>query len=124
MHGLRRTFVTLALANGRYEAWVQDRTGHRSSVMVNRYRRAARSVTELGLGWLAPLCEASPELKGLRSGADQKGAASGDCGAYLKTPVICVAERAGFEPAEGCPSPDFESGTFGLSVTSPPPTMT
>jgi integrase len=55
VHDLRATFVTLALANGKTEAWVCDRTGHRSSVMVNRYRRQARQATELGLGELAPL---------------------------------------------------------------------
>lgn len=54
-HDLRATFVTLALAAGRSETWVMDRTGHRSSVMVNTYRRAARTAAELGLGELAAL---------------------------------------------------------------------
>lgn len=40
-----------------------DRTGHRSSVMINRYRRAARQVAELDLGTLLPLDEAIPELR-------------------------------------------------------------
>ena len=61
-HDLRGTFVTLALATGRTETWVADRTGHRSSQMINRYRRGARSAKELGLGWLAPLDETIPEL--------------------------------------------------------------
>ena len=61
-HDLRGSFVTLALANGRTEAWVTDRTGHRSSAMIYRYKRAARTAAELGLGWLAPLDEAIPEL--------------------------------------------------------------
>jgi integrase len=52
---LRATFVTLALA---------DRTGHKSSAMINRYRRAARTAAELNLGWLTPLDEAIPELTG------------------------------------------------------------
>ena len=30
-----------------------------------------------------------------------------------------MAEREGFEPPLGCPKPDFESGTFGHSDTSP-----
>lgn len=62
VHDLRGTFVTLALANGRTETWVADRTGHRSSVMINRYRRTARTAAELGLGELAPLIDAVPEL--------------------------------------------------------------
>ena len=43
VHDLRGTFVTLALAAGRSEAWVADRTGHRSSQMINVYRRPARA---------------------------------------------------------------------------------
>lgn len=58
VHDLRATFVTLSLAAGRSETWVADRTGHRSSVMINAYRRAARTAAELGLGELAPLDQA------------------------------------------------------------------
>jgi integrase len=61
-HDLRGSFVTLALANGRTEAWVTDRTGHRSSQMIYLYKRASRTAAELGLGWFAPLDEAIPEL--------------------------------------------------------------
>jgi len=50
LHDTRATFITVALATGKSEAWVQDRTGHRSSTMINRYRRVARTVAELGLG--------------------------------------------------------------------------
>jgi len=63
IHALRATFVTLALADGRSEAWVQDRTGHRSSVMVNRYRRVARTAAELRLGGLTALHDAVPEMR-------------------------------------------------------------
>jgi integrase len=66
IHALRATFVTLSLANGKSEAWVQDRTGHRSSLMVNRYRRVARTAAELRLGMLKPLHEALPEIAGSR----------------------------------------------------------
>jgi len=47
VHDLRATFITVNLANGRTETWVADRTGHRSSVMIDRYRRAARTWAEL-----------------------------------------------------------------------------
>jgi integrase len=63
VHDLRATFVTVSLANGKTETWVADRTGHRSSVMINHYRRAARTWAELGLGTLSPLDEALPELR-------------------------------------------------------------
>ncbi|HWA76665.1 MAG TPA: tyrosine-type recombinase/integrase [Polyangiaceae bacterium] len=62
VHDLRATFVTLSLAAGRSETWVADRTGHKSSVMINRYRRAARTAAELDLGTLLPLNQA---VKGL-----------------------------------------------------------
>jgi integrase len=60
-HDLRATFVTLALAMGRTETWVMDRTGHSSSQLLERYKRAARTAAELELGWLAPMWEAIPE---------------------------------------------------------------
>jgi integrase len=64
VHDLRATFVTVSLANGKTETWVADRTGHRSSAMINRYRRrrAARTWAELSLGPLTALDEAIPEL--------------------------------------------------------------
>lgn len=61
-HDLRATFVTTRLAEGRSEAWITDRTGHKSSQMLYRYKRAARTHHELGLGSLVPLDEAIPEL--------------------------------------------------------------
>lgn len=64
VHDLRGTFVTVSLANDRTESWISDRTGHRSSAMINRYKRISRTFTELGLGRLAPLDEAIPELRG------------------------------------------------------------
>jgi integrase len=72
-HDLRGTFVTLALANGRTETWVADRTGHRSSAMINRYRRAARTASELGVGWLEPLDHVIPELAKAAQGGPQGG---------------------------------------------------
>src|SRR5688572_11508983 len=63
VHDLRGTFVTLSLANGKTETWVADRTGHKSSVMINRYRRTARLASELGVGVLKPLDGAIPEFR-------------------------------------------------------------
>lgn len=62
VHDLRATFITIGLANGRTEAWIADRTGHKSSLMINRYKRAARTAAEINLGDLAPLDTAIPEL--------------------------------------------------------------
>lgn len=61
-HDLRGTFTTLALALGRSELWVTDRTGHGSSEMVRTYTRTARSAKERALGWLVDLDRALPEL--------------------------------------------------------------
>jgi integrase len=65
VHDLRATFVTISLANGKSETWVADRTGHRSSAMINRYRRQARTWAELGLDELSALDRALPELAAL-----------------------------------------------------------
>ncbi|WP_437656732.1 tyrosine-type recombinase/integrase [Sorangium sp. So ce1182] len=61
-HDLRATFVTVNLAAGKTEAWITDRTGHKSSQMIYRYKRQARTHAELNLGTLKPLHEAIPEL--------------------------------------------------------------
>jgi integrase len=62
IHDLRATFITVALAQGKSETWISDRTGHRTSGMIQKYRRKARTVSELDLGPLRPLDEAIPEL--------------------------------------------------------------
>lgn len=64
VHDLRGTFVTISLANGRSESWISDRTGHRSSQMIARYKRIARTFDELHQGELVPLAEALPDLIG------------------------------------------------------------
>jgi integrase len=80
VHDLRATFVTLALASGRSEAWITDRTGHKSSQMIYRYKRQARRAAELKLGELVPLDEAIPEFNArpkAPSGGAQPGQKSG-----------------------------------------------
>lgn len=76
VHDLRATFVTLALATGRSETWVADRTGHRSSVMIANYRRGARTAAELELGELAPLDVALAWVYTPTANAGQYGAAN------------------------------------------------
>lgn len=117
VHDLRATFVTLSLANGRTESWVQDRTGHRSTLMIAKYRRAARTVAELGLGTLAPLAEVIPEMRGgSKVGQQESVAATRDAPiAPRKTsavappglepgrpsgPEILKPQRAGSTPAK------------------------
>lgn len=51
-HDLRATFVTMSLAEGKGDTWIRDRTAHKSTSMLDRYRRAARQVAELELGRL------------------------------------------------------------------------
>lgn len=62
LHDLRATFVTVHLAHGKSETWIADRTGHKSSQMINTYRRQARTWGELGVDALAPLDTGIPEL--------------------------------------------------------------
>ncbi len=67
LHDCRATFVTLALANGKTEGWVTDRTGHKSSGQIATYKRSARLVKELRLGPLTSLDRAIPELRKRRA---------------------------------------------------------
>ena len=64
VHDLRAAFVTYSVASGRTEAWVADRTGHRSSQMIARYRRRARTVARVGHRNLAPMDHRDPRGQG------------------------------------------------------------
>lgn len=70
LHDTRATFITTALANGKSETWVSDRTGHKSSAQIANYRRLSRTVAELGLGELEPLHLALPEFAKLAGPGD------------------------------------------------------
>ena len=70
LHDLRATFVTVHLAHGKSETWIADRTGHKSSQMINTYRRQARTWVELGIDDLAPLDVAIPEFATLATRAN------------------------------------------------------
>jgi integrase len=131
-HDLRGTFVTLALASGRTETWVADRTGHRSSQMINRYRKASRSASELALGWLEPMEHAIPEL------ADRQGERSVTTGLPTDCPESStnsvknssrnsikqgkaeVAELADAADSKGAPSQAFSANQHKTSPTSEP----
>ncbi len=54
-HALRALFVTEALARGMSEAWVTDRSGHRSSIQLRGYQRRARTFAEAKLAPLGDL---------------------------------------------------------------------
>jgi len=73
IHDTRATFITVSLATDRSDTWVKDRTGHRSSQMVENYRRQARALSELNLGTLAPMDEAIPELSAAAATGDLTG---------------------------------------------------
>ena len=76
-HDLRGTFATLYLANGKTETWICDRTGWRSSQMVAKYRRAARSAQELALGVPLPLDTTIPELSAIAQRLPRNSAPEG-----------------------------------------------
>ena len=80
-HDLRATFVTVALAVGKTDSWVMDRTGHKSYQMLSRYKRSARMAVEMGIEWFAPLHEIIPELAAL----GDAGSATPDGGAKAQT---------------------------------------
>lgn len=141
LHDLRATFVTISLANGKSETWVADRTGHKSSAMIQRYRRAARLVEELQLGELQPLVDAIPELAARAAqDADQltpapRTSAAGDVGAprtvtrtvttaiepveeptrsYVISSIIPLGTEGGTRTHKPFRVADFESAAFAI----------
>ncbi len=111
-HDTRASFITCAMANGRNEAWVQDRTGHTTSAMLNRYRRLARTWGELHLGTWTPLHEAIPEL--VRVGEHTTRLPDGS--PEISRPLGGIGRRSGFKirNPKGC------SGSSPEGATSPP----
>ena len=55
-----------------------NRTGHKSSKMINEYRRQAQCHAEVVMGGLAPLVEAIPELAAVRANLITQSAAAAE----------------------------------------------
>lgn len=107
-HDLRASFITIALACGRTEAWITDRTGHTTSQQMYGYKRHARLAARLG-DW-TPLDQAL----GLREQAPAASGASNEGVAHDVEHIIsdesatfaelvdmagkCLARPVGFEP--------------------------
>ena len=112
-HDARASFCTAALANGRNEAWVCDRTGWRSSAMIAKYRRSARTWAEIGGGNWLPLDVAIPELSRPIAPSlphDEKTAAAGDA-ATPSEPIESVGGGGEIRtPGQLAPSADFKNG--------------
>jgi len=126
-HDSRASFTTEALARGKSEAWVMDRTGWTTSAMLNKYRRAARTWGELNLGTWTPLHLAIPEL----AEADGATIAPGSVPPGLPPglppkstrPLGGTADAAGLKPAAPIGVSEFESrrghrGGFPLRLTA------
>lgn len=58
-HDLRASFVTMALATGRGEEWIRQRTGHTTSDQIQNYNRAAPSNAK----WFTSIDSLIPEMK-------------------------------------------------------------
>ncbi|WP_437567695.1 hypothetical protein [Sorangium sp. So ce542] len=102
----RSSFITVALANGRSETRAANRTGRRSSIMGQRCRQAARTFAELGLGELASLAEAIPELGGKASGMASEGGGAEHDEAIIVSKIKHLApwrngRRGGFKRRSG-----------------------
>ena len=92
LHDTRSGFITLALACGAPEAWICDRTGHRSSAQLYGYRRAARHAEELTLGWYL-------DAEQLIFGVPTNGITGNDMGNACAKPVVREREVAAVLPS-------------------------
>lgn len=113
-HDARASFITIALANGRNESWISTRTGHTSSAMIARYRRAAETAGELALGDWLPLDVALPELRpagGSGTGKGSTGASEGGEGDGVSpdSPVISRSSPARTRTGMPLRARDFKS---------------
>ena len=90
------------------EAWVTDRTGHESSVMLAQYHRATRTVAKPGLGDMLPLDEdprtgrgaegtgKRPKIKSTSGGmADAPDLGSGDASRESSSLSSCTKGHKG-----------------------------
>ena len=100
VHDFRATFVTVNLAHGKSETRIADRTGHRSSQMINTYRRQARTWTELGVPTLAAMDITIPRAGARRRGHGGLKWRRCDPSRYGQRWAI-VSHRRGSHPASG-----------------------
>ena len=85
-HDARSAFVSTALACGKSEGWISQRTGHRSSAQIHAYRRLAQTLTDLGTAWFVSPAEAIPELAAL--GVPSPRTPNDDGGSRAKTSKV------------------------------------
>jgi integrase len=112
-HDLRGTFVTVSLANGKSEAWVMARTGHKSSAMIARYRRTAKTFEEIDAGDFTPLDQAIPEL--LIGPRLDRGTLSVEVEVEVEKDEEKLVGHLGFEPrANGLRIPDAGSPSSAI----------
>lgn len=102
-HDMRATFVTISLTEGKSETWIRDRTSHKSTAMIDRYRRLARTYTELSLGSLGDLVRALGWGKGGGKALASKGSkakpTTGRCTGRDSNPH--VSRRRNLNPVGG-----------------------
>ncbi len=123
IHALRALFVTEALARGMSEAWVTDRTGHRSSNMLRVYQRPARTFREARMPFLGEL-DALLGWRADTAGTEQAAKQAGRP-AFRPLRVRNSGQRkqglvasAGLEPAL-LSNADFKSAASTDSATRP-----
>ncbi len=120
-HSFRRSFVTRALASGRTEDWVRQRTGHRSTELL-RYRQDASSLAELDLGEVRELHHALPEFcqavrGGPKGGPEPVRVVTGRGLLVPKKLIgISVVRERGLEPPR-ISTPEPKSGASANSAT-------
>ncbi len=132
IHDLRATFVTVSLATGKPDAWIRDRTSHKTISMLDRYRRAARTLEELNAGPLAPMLNAVAGLRvnGASTAATKARKETGQprvtpkgSSAWIRTTISGIKRReVHFTPKGlGAYSPKKARIVAALRLPSPPP---
>lgn len=116
-HDMRATFVTISIAEGKSEAWIRDRTAHKTTGMIDRYRRQARQFEELKVGSLVDLVDGlgwgiAWVIRAAASGDEEGELAevSDGSGAGIRTPIRGSKSRSSPSSTPSGPSNDGDLG--------------
>ena len=117
--------MTVNIASGMPEMKIADRTGHKDSSQIARYRRQARTVEELDLGDFVPMDRAVPELAALTDSGSDSGSSGGgepsksSTGPERKTNHPAEVRRRGLEPLRELPHWNLNTPPGTATCVSP-----
>lgn len=110
-HDLRATFCTWARRNGKSDAWIAERSGHRpSGKMIDRYTRQAQTLHDAKLEGFPDVTSAIPELAPATPEATSTSSST-------ERPLADLDQANDGEAEAGDPAIDDDCGRWGPMKT-------